>query len=88
MLRKLILQPTFTKSLKHNIINKTVFLFVNTRRTQLHNINFITCSKAEILRPMIQKIDPSPAFYKITQQCDNVYELFMTPKRTYLPNDI
>ena len=43
---------------------------MNTKRTQLHNINFMTCSKSEI-EPMIQKIDPSPAFHKITQawQC-------------------
>ena len=31
-------------------------LFMNTKRTQLHNINF-----------MVQKIDPSPAFPQITQ---------------------
>ena len=39
-------------------------LFMNPGRTQLHNINFITCIEAEAHYP---KIDSSPAFHKITQ---------------------
>ena len=41
---------------------------------------------------MIQEVDPSPAFHKISQ-ADNVYKfdclmtpVFMTPRRTYLPS--
>ena len=39
---------------------------MNTKRTQLHDINFMTCSRAERVHDP-KKIDPSPAFYKITQ---------------------
>ena len=47
-----------------------VYIFY-TKRTQLHDINLITCSKAGDIEPMIQKIYPSPAFHKIAQaqQC-------------------
>ena len=36
---------------------------------------------------MIHKIDSSPTFYKITQACQCLLTfMFMTPRRTYLPN--
>ena len=35
---------------------------------------------------MIQKIDPSPAFHKITQAWQCVKIMLMTPRRTYLPS--
>ena len=48
---------------------------MKTKRTQLHNINFITCSKAEIYgRAHDPKIYPSPAFHK-SLNCDNLYKL-------------
>ena len=33
---------------------------------------------------MVRKIDPSPAFDKITQACQYLYTVFMTPKRTHM----
>ena len=35
---------------------------------------------------MIKKIDPSPAFHKITQAQQCLYIVFMTPRRMYLPS--
>ena len=39
---------------------------MDARRSKLPNMDFITCSKADI-EPMLQKIEPSPTFHKITQ---------------------
>ena len=53
---------------------------------KLHNINFITCYKAEITEDRDPNIDPSSAIYKIIKR-NNVYKIvFMTPRRTYLPS--
>ena len=59
---------------------------MNTKRTQMHNINFMTCSKAEIYESMVQKLIIQLHFTKSPKR-DNVYELFfMTPRRTYMPS--
>ena len=46
-----------------SVVMFTYMLFMNTKRTQLRNINFIHMFQRDI-EPMIRNIDPSPAFHE------------------------
>ena len=71
MLQTLMLLLHFIKPLKCDNIDRLYSWMLE--KTQLHDINFITCSKAEI-ELILRKIYPSPAFYKINKR-DNIYKL-------------
>ena len=68
-LQTLMLLLHFIKSLKCDNIHRLYSWMLE--KTQLHDINFVTCSKAEI-EPILRKIYPSPAFHKINKR-DNIY---------------
>ena len=56
---------------------------MNATRTQLLNINFITCSKVRY-RTHAPKIDPSLTFHKITQAVTIFIIVFIDSGRTDL----
>ena len=55
---------------------------MDARRTELPNINFITCSNVEIYRVHAPKIDPLPMFTKslIDKRTINIW--YMDARRT------